>query len=177
MPHANSGTLMLQRRALAQVTLAGSILSGWANPSLAECAQIEKLRALAKNEFVSVRGAKDEIDPLQYASQYRMTNAHKCHIDTTDKKDFTNFKCMWRLSRGISSEGDAKNFFDQTVKSFEGCLSKADRRKRYSRKGEVAEFEVKPVAGSSKPRHSLEISYSFYAPWWEMEIDYQVAEE
>lgn len=177
MPLASGQTHSASGLRLVAVALAGGVLNVLPACAIAGCEQIEKLRAMAKKEFLDERGTRDKLDPLRYASSYRMPNAQECYIDTTEERDIASFRCVWRLSRGNEAGAQAKNFFDQTVTSFEVCLSKAHRRKRYTGKGEVAEFEVKAPEGSSKPLHSLEISYSFYAPWWEMEIEYQVAKE
>lgn len=159
------------------LTLLIGLLLGMHERGFASCEHAAKLQSMAKNAFLAARGAPQEDDPERYESSYRMPGTYECHVYAAKEGDMASLTCTWRLVRGITEEAAAKNQFDQTVAAFEACLWKAHRRKRYSGKGAVAEFEPKLLTGGSLPMQSLELSYAFYAPWWELELEYQVTKE
>lgn len=154
-----------------------ALVLGMPSYGFADCETAVQLQSMAKEAFRSQRGTPQEDDPERYESRYRMAGAYECLIFAAKESDLASLTCTWRLVRGVQAQAEAKSQFEKTVAAFEACLSKAHRRKRYNGNGEVAEFEPKPLAGSLMPLHSLNLSYAFYGPWWELELEYQVAKE
>ena len=145
--------------------------------AVAKCENFEKLRLMAKDDFRKERGAKDKLDDERFGSNFHMSGANDCWISVDNDGSSVQYRCMWRLARTLEARSEAKTIFHETVRGFEACSMKADVRQRYSGNGEVAEIELQPLAGSRKPIHTLTFSYSWFAPWWELEIEYQVAKE
>lgn len=173
LPNMHPGSWFGRARAPLQLV---ALLLGMQGHGFASCEHVAKLQSMAKDAFRTARGASQEDDPDSYESSYRMPGTYECHIFAPKEGDMASLTCTWRLVRGKGEQAEAKNQFKKTTTAFEACLWKAHRRKRYSGEGAVAEFEPK-LLGGSMPLHSLELSYAFYAPWWELELEYKVTKE
>ena len=144
------------------------------------CAFEAELRQAAKGDFATVRGGETtpksvyKLDIRTFETAFRLPESSTCLIKIYDTGS-SELQCEWFVSKGISNLAVARSAYLNMVRGFINCVppdseidESGDKDKSHAR----TNIYFSPSSWPKDSIASIEISYSFFAPWWQVYFVY-----
>ena len=169
-----SGNSPVLRATLAAMAMAISPLQAVAESD--PCALVKELRAMAADHFRAQRKAL--VREGEYATNYLIPGASRCEVRTHEKK-YSYIHCEWFMEKGLGAQPKVRKAFDDFVQGFQHCVKDKDgiSVNDYAHgRGADVRLEDRGAGGPSGSEFVVTITYSWYAPWWSLDVEYARAD-
>ncbi len=158
------------------ITLALAI-AGVTNTRAADdpCPVLSQLRAMSADHFKQQRGKGIRQSAEDFETDYRIPGAYECKV-TTSGSSHSVLTCSWFLERGLDAEPAARAVFLKTAESYQSCVNDRDGlevKDRRASRGASVTLTDRFAGAPKKSNYAVEISYSWFAPWWYLYVEYQ----
>lgn len=149
-----------------------AVMAGQVCAQSESCALVGELRTMAFDHFKRQRKAL--IEDGNYKTDYLIKGASSCEIRTYEK-NYSHMYCEWYIAKGLDSQSKVRRAFEDFAHDFQGCVKDKDGINISNDKDGrgagvvLVDRAVKSVPGSE---FGVRITYSWFAPWWLINLEY-----